>query len=298
MSFLAVPAFELERAVGVAKAPRDWQAEGDLSLWLMRVLTSGLLFVGSVFLVGRLGSASLRARAQRRPRSSASRRWRRRSRRPSSSTTPRGRSRSPALRVRWLGRSRKSGSCSAGLCAGTAVLFQYATGLIALALLVYCGRRAPWFLLGAAAAGDRARCLQLGRVRLALPPSYRYVANPFAERQHHGFFGIGVPTLHGLREVLVGNRGLLVFSPVLLAAAVGLWLLWRRGDRAEALLAAAVSLLFCLLSAGYFLPYGGGSPGPRFFGPRAAVSRARPAVRPRALPLADRRARPRHRPRR
>ena len=104
--------------------------------------------------------------------------------------------------------------------------------------------------------------------------SYRYVANPFAERQHHGFFGIGVPTLHGLREVLVGNRGLLVFSPVLLAAAVGLWLLWRRGDRAEALLAGAVSLLFCLLSAGYFLPYGGGSPGPASSARRCRSSRS------------------------
>jgi hypothetical protein len=97
--------------------------------------------------------------------------------------------------------------------------------------------------------------------------SYRYVANPFAERQHHGFFGIGVPTLGGLREVLVGNRGLLVFSPVLAAAAVGLWLLWRRGDRAEALLAAVVTVLFVLLAGGYFLPYGGGSPGPRFLVP-------------------------------
>src|SRR5437879_7963218 len=40
--FLAVPAFELERATGVAKAPTEWEAKGDLSLWLMRVLTSGV----------------------------------------------------------------------------------------------------------------------------------------------------------------------------------------------------------------------------------------------------------------
>ena len=76
-----------------------------------------------------------------------------------------------------------------------------------------------------------------------------------------------MPTLHGLREVLVGNRGLLVFSPVVLAAAVGLGLLWRRGERAEALLAATVVVLFVLLDAGYFLPYGGGTPGPRFLAP-------------------------------
>jgi hypothetical protein len=97
--------------------------------------------------------------------------------------------------------------------------------------------------------------------------SYRYVANAYTEQQHHGLFGIGVPTLHGLREALVGNRGLLVFSPVVLAAAVGLVLLWRRGHRAEALLAGTVSVLFVLLDAGYFLPYGGGTPGPRFLAP-------------------------------
>jgi hypothetical protein len=46
-----------------------------------------------------------------------------------------------------------------------------------------------------------------------------------------------------------------------------LWLLWRRGVRAEALLASVVVGLFLLLDAGYFLVYGGGSPGPRFFAP-------------------------------
>src|SRR5436305_1029284 len=38
LSFAAVPAFELERALGIAKAPVDWRPEGDTSLWLMRVL--------------------------------------------------------------------------------------------------------------------------------------------------------------------------------------------------------------------------------------------------------------------
>ena len=54
MSFLAVPAFEFERVAGIAKAPGGWQDEGDLSLWLMRLLTSGVLFLVSVFVVGRL----------------------------------------------------------------------------------------------------------------------------------------------------------------------------------------------------------------------------------------------------
>jgi hypothetical protein len=65
----------------------------------------------------------------------------------------------------------------------------------------------------------------------------------------------------------VGGRGLLLSSPVLALAAVGLVLLWRRRLRAEAGLAAAVVLAFLLVEAGYFLPYGGISPGPRFFVP-------------------------------
>ena len=170
----------------------------------------------------------------------------------------------------WLGR-RPCAIALAGLCAGTAVLFQYATGLIALALLVYCAwrhrRRALWFLAGAVPPALALGAYDWAAFGSPFHLSYRYVANAYTESQHHGFFGIGVPTLGGLKDVLVGTRGLLYFSPVLVAAAVGLWLLWRRGVRAEAVLASTVVVLFLLLNAGYFLVYGGGTPGPRFFAP-------------------------------
>jgi hypothetical protein len=91
------------------------------------------------------------------------------------------------------------------------------------------------------------------------------VANHFAAQQHAGFFGIDVPTAHGLRLMLVGPRGLLTLSPVLAAAAVGLWLLYRSGMRREALACAAVTLAFGVVDSGYFDPYGGDAPGPRFF---------------------------------
>jgi hypothetical protein len=87
--------------------------------------------------------------------------------------------------------------------------------------------------------------------------SYRYVANRYAERQHAGFFGIGYPTLHGIADVLVGSRGLFVWSPVCIAAAIGLVL-------ARRWVPLVIVGLFVLVDAGYFLPYGGGSPGPRF----------------------------------
>jgi hypothetical protein len=97
--------------------------------------------------------------------------------------------------------------------------------------------------------------------------SYRYVANGYTADQEAGFFGIHLPALHAIRIVLVGDRGLLVDSPVLAAAALGLLLLWRRDRRAEAALCAAVTLVFLAIEWGYFDPFGGDAPGPRFFIP-------------------------------
>ena len=96
--------------------------------------------------------------------------------------------------------------------------------------------------------------------------SYRYVANAFAHRQANGFFGISLPRWHSVAQVLIGDRGLLVASPVLVVAAAGLALL-SRTYRREALVCAAVASGFLVLEFGYFLPYGGVSPGPRFFVP-------------------------------
>jgi hypothetical protein len=270
MSFLAVPAYELERAVGIARAPRDWQTKGDPSLWLIHVLTSGVLFMVSVFVVGRLGErlvagtgaataaifgvATLAA--------------------PLAPTffehDSAGALAILGFALAWLGR-RPWAIALAGLAAGTAVLFQYATGLIALVLLGYCiwrhGARALWFVLGAVPPALALGAYDWEAFGSPFHLSYRYVANAYTDAQHHGFFGIGVPTLGGIKDVLVGTRGLLYFSPVCVAAALGLWLLWRRGTRAEALVAAIVTVLFVLLDAGYFLVYGGGTPGPRFLAP-------------------------------
>jgi hypothetical protein len=44
-------------------------------------------------------------------------------------------------------------------------------------------------------------------------------------------------------------------------------MLYRRGTRAEALVIGGVALSFLLYNAGYWLPFGGGSPGPRFLIP-------------------------------
>jgi hypothetical protein len=151
------------------------------------------------------------------------------------------------------------------------VLVEYETGLIVLAVGAYV------LLTGLRPLGRYALGLVPGGLLLAayntaafgapFRLSYRYVSEGFAAQQSKGFFGIHLPTAHGTHLVFVGNRGLLVNSPVLLAAAYGLFLLWRRGWRAEAVVCALVSLAFVLMNAGYYLPYGGDSPGPRFLIP-------------------------------
>jgi len=268
MSFLAVPAYEAERLAGIAKAPTDWQDEGDLSLWLLRLLTSGMLFLVSVFVVGRLaerfvagtgavtaavfGTATLAASLA-----------------PTFFEHDAAGALAIAAFALLLRGSRRGILALAGLCAGIAVLFEYATALAAVCLAVLCavryGRRVAWFVLGGVPAALALAAYDRAAFGSPFHLSYRYIVGRLADRQHQGFFGIGLPTLHGLRDVLFVDRGLLVFSPVLVAAAVGLVLMWRRGRRGEALVAGIVTVAFLVSDAGYFLPYGGGSPGPRFF---------------------------------
>ena len=259
LSVAAIPAFELERAVGIAKAPRDWHAEADASLWLMRVLSSGVFFLVAVgivmWLAGDVAAAAFGVATLAAPLA------------PTFFEHDAAGALAIAafaLLVRCRGPALLAG---AGVLAGAAVCTSYQTALIVVLLLAYAAwrhrRAAAWFALGlvppAIALGTYDQIAFGSPFHL----SYRYVANRFAERQHGGFFGIGAPTFHGIVDVLVGSRGLLVWSPVCLAAAVGLVLARRRP---ELIVAALVVVAFVLVDAGYFLPYGGGSPGPRFLG--------------------------------
>ncbi|HZR95961.1 MAG TPA: hypothetical protein VFA56_09715 [Gaiellaceae bacterium] len=269
MSFLAIPAFELERGLGIAKPTTRWNAEGDVSLWLLRVLTSGVLFLVAVFVVGRLaegiapGTGAVTASLFGVATMAA----------PLAPTLfehdAAGAFGISAFALLWLGRSNRA-LVAAGLAAGTAVVFNYQSAIVVLALTGYAAwrvrRRVLWFLAGGVPPAIALGAYDWAAFGSPFHLSYSYVANAYTEKQHAGLFGIGAPTLDGLRDVLVGSRGLLVWSPVCVAAAVGLVLLWRRGSRAEALTAGAIVVAFAVADAGYFLPYGGGSPGPRFMG--------------------------------
>jgi hypothetical protein len=82
-----------------------------------------------------------------------------------------------------------------------------------------------------------------------------------------GLFGIGVPKPRHALELLLSPRGLLVVTPIVAMGLLGTVVLWRRGRRAEAGVIAAVVAAYFVYDAGYWLPMGGGSPGPRFLIP-------------------------------
>jgi hypothetical protein len=82
-----------------------------------------------------------------------------------------------------------------------------------------------------------------------------------------GFFGIAMPKIENTFDLLFSAKGLFVLSPVLVLAAVGLLLMWRAGKRGEAGVIGAIFLAYVVYNSGYWLPFGGGSPGPRFLVP-------------------------------
>ncbi len=83
-----------------------------------------------------------------------------------------------------------------------------------------------------------------------------------------GFFGITVPRPLDALELLFSGRGLLTLTPVLVVAIAGVVALRReRRHRAEANVITAIALAYFVYNAGYWLPLGGGSPGPRFLIP-------------------------------
>ena len=83
-----------------------------------------------------------------------------------------------------------------------------------------------------------------------------------------GFFGITMPRPSDALELLFSGRGLLTLAPVLVMAIAGVVALHRSGrHRAEASTITAICLAYFLYNAGYWLPLGGGSPGPRFLIP-------------------------------
>lgn len=247
---------------------RLWDPEGSFALWAIQALVGGLFFVLGVVLVGRVAEA-----VAARTGAAAAVAFGLGTLAHPLAPTLFGHLPAGTLCLAGLllaGRGTRSHLLAAGACAGAAVLIEYQAALIVVALLIYAAWRSGLRAAATLAAGGLPAVVLLALYNVAafgspFRLSYRYVDNAYAERQSEGFFGIGLPDPETLWTVLFGERGLLLLSPVLALAAVGLWLLARAGFPREAAVAAGVGVAFLVVNAGYFLPYGGGSPGPRIF---------------------------------
>jgi hypothetical protein len=169
----------------------------------------------------------------------------------------------------------------AGLLAGLAVTFEFQTGLVGLVLIGYAlSRRTDWLRRGAAyGAGAVAGALPMLAFNLwafgnPLKLAYGYAVDFPGASGHDvlglnstGFFGITAPRFDSALDLMLAGRGLLVLTPILIMAVVGVFAMRRDGHRAEANTILAVALVYFLYNSGYWLPYGGGTPGPRFLIP-------------------------------
>ena len=274
ISFLAVVPFAVFRAAGVVVPPKSangvWYV--PRSLWLFRLLTGGLFFLLGTFVVGRVaeglrpGTGALSAATFGVGTMAL----------PLAATVfghiPAGVLCLAAFLCLWQPGRRLD--VVAGVCTGLAVLVEYQAVVIVGILLCYllATRRSAAAALRFV-AGSVPAALALGAYDWAafgspFRLSYRYVGAEFAKRQHQDLFGIGFPRWHSLWAIpFDSQRGLIVTSPVTALALAGLVLLWRAGRRAEAAVCLAVTAALYLMDAGYFEPFGGVSPGARFFAP-------------------------------
>jgi len=179
----------------------------------------------------------------------------------------------------------------AGLLAGLAVTFEFQTGLVGVVLFGYALSRRNQHETGRAGARPRIRRATAyagGTVLGALPMlafnlwafgnplKLAYgdaVAFPGASGHDvlglnsHGFFGITAPRFDSAVSLLLAGRGLLVLTPILVMCIVGVFMMRRDGHRAEANTILAIAAAYFIYNSGYWLPFGGGTPGPRFLIP-------------------------------
>jgi hypothetical protein len=100
-------------------------------------------------------------------------------------------------------------------------------------------------------------------------PSYSYYdPNSFSFMQQQGYMGLTYPHPDRLLKLLFGcARGLFFASPVLLAAPVGLWWLWKQKRfSAAALTATAIVAYYFLFNASFYWWKAGLTFGPRYAG--------------------------------
>jgi hypothetical protein len=258
---------ELPAAVAVRlPEPEQWVQKGDLRLWAVRLVAAGVPYLLCLLAVGRIaeglapgfGGAVLVTLGL------------------GTLMGPLGVAcfdHIPAAALGFLAfvLAWRRNALAAGLLAGAALTTEFEAAAVLLTVLAYTalqgGRAALRYAVGTLPGIVLLGAYDWAAFGAPWHTPLHYSLNEYTAAENSGLLGVHLPTAHATRLVFVGDRGLLLTSPVLVAAALGLLLLWRRGLRAEALTCAVVSIAFVVAECGYFIPYGGTSPGPRFLVP-------------------------------
>jgi hypothetical protein len=167
-----------------------------------------------------------------------------------------------------------------GLAAGWATVTEYpaapASAILAGLALSQAwsrGTAARWrMVLGVGLGGGLCVMVLLAYLYAAFGtfrPSYSYYdANSFSFMQQQGYLGLTYPHPDRLLKILFGcSRGLFFASPVLVAAPLGLWWLWKeKVYRAMAAAAVAIVAYYFLFNASFYWWKAGVSFGPRYAG--------------------------------
>ena len=166
-----------------------------------------------------------------------------------------------------------------GLAAGWATVTEYpalpASGLLALFAVSQVwtrGSAARWRVAAGVGIGTAACALVLLTYLHAafgsFRPSYSYYdPNSFSFMQQRGYMGLTYPHPDRLLKLLFGcARGLFFASPVMLAAPVGLWGLWKKQRSGAAVVAASIALYYFLFNASFYWWKAGLTFGPRYAG--------------------------------
>lgn len=183
------------------------------------------------------------------------------------------------LRESSSARSDLLWALTAGLAAGWATVTEY-PALPASALLAFMalsqvwhkGWAARWRVVAGIGVGAAICAAILFSYLYAafgsFRPSYSYYdPNSFSFMQRQGYMGLTYPHPDRLLKLLFGcARGLFFASPVMLAAPVGLWWLWKKQRSGAALLAGGIALYYFLFNASFYWWKAGLTFGPRYAG--------------------------------
>lgn len=178
-------------------------------------------------------------------------------------------------------RASPRGAVLAGLALGWAVVVEYQAVLAGTVLALWALARwwpqpRRWRLIGVAAVAGVAALLPLigyDLVAFGTPFRLGYQGVVGFGGMKTGLFGLGVPNLAVLWEIVFGvRRGLVWVAPVLVVAPLGLVaLIERRATRGLGWAAIGVVAICLLVNAAYVYWYGGNATGPRLAMPMTGL---------------------------